>query len=334
MDWSRTRITTDVDFDSPGRHIGDLRLKYSDNVTPLGYVPIPVGVLVGKPGPTLLLTAGVHGDEYEGPVAIMKLLHRLDPESLRGRIIMLPALNAPALKSSARVSPLDDGNLNRSFPGDRDGGPTAAIAHMVEQVIMPACDAAIDFHSGGKASWFAPSALAARTPDGSLSQDNMALARVFGAPLIWVLGAHNDDRSVNAAATRVGIPMIATELGGGGQVSRDALSIGEQGLENVLRHLGMVDGEPQPAPAPRVVEIRQTAQHVYAPCAGLFEPAFDPGDTVEDSDRVGTLYSIDEPERAPVEVSFPLAGVAFARGHRGLVARGDLLALVGVDIAD
>lgn len=182
MDWSGTRITTDVDFDSPGRHVGDLRLKYSDNTTPLGYVPIPVGCLVGEPGPTLLLTGGVHGDEYEGPVAIMKLLHRLDPGDLRGRIIMLPALNAPAVKTSARVSPLDDGNLNRSFPGDRDGGPTAAIAHLVEHVIMPDCDAAIDFHSGGKASWFTPCALAARTRDGGLSRENMDLARVFGAP--------------------------------------------------------------------------------------------------------------------------------------------------------
>ena len=187
---------------------------------------------------------------------------------------MLPALNAPALKSSARVSPLDDGNLNRSFPGDRDGGPTAAIAHMVEQVIMPACDAAIDFHSGGKASWFAPSALAARKPDGSLSPANMALARVFGAPLIWVLGAHNDDRSVNAAATRCGIPMIATELGGGGQVSRDVLSIGERGLDNVLRHLHMVDGKPQPAPVPRVVEIRAILPACLCPLRWLVRTGF------------------------------------------------------------
>lgn len=128
--------------------------------------------------------------------------------------------------------------------------------------------------------------------------------------------------------------MIATELGGGGQVSRDALAVGERGLENVLRHLNMIEGDPPVAEPVRAVEIRHPSQHIYAPCAGLFEPAFEPGDAVGEGDLTGTLYSIEEPERPPTDVRFPLAGVAFARGHRGLVARGDLLALLGVDILD
>ncbi|MCB2122749.1 MAG: succinylglutamate desuccinylase/aspartoacylase family protein, partial [Rhodobacteraceae bacterium] len=68
-------------------------------------------------------------------------------------------------------------NLNRAFPGDPDGGPTAQIAHLVEAVLLPGCDAAVDLHSGGKASWFHPCALPARAPDGAIDSANMALAR-------------------------------------------------------------------------------------------------------------------------------------------------------------
>ncbi len=164
MDWSLTRISTDLDFERDGRQIGDLRLPFSNNDQPLGYHSIPVAVLKNGAGPSLLLLGGTHGDEFEGPAAIMKTVHGLDPSKLRGRVIALPALNAPALAASSRCSPIDGGNLNRAFPGDRDGGPTAMIAQMVEQVLLPRCDAVIDIHSGGKASVFAPCALINRVP--------------------------------------------------------------------------------------------------------------------------------------------------------------------------
>ena len=174
FDWSYTRITTTVDMETPGKRIGNLRLKYSDNRYPLGYIPVPIGVVVGSKGPTVLLIAGVHGDEFEGPVALLDLLHRVEPGDVHGRIIVLPALNAPALRASSRVSPLDGANLNRAFPGDKDGGPTAMLAHFVEQILLPGCDAVLDLHSGGKAAYFTPCTLAGRHADGELSAPNIA----------------------------------------------------------------------------------------------------------------------------------------------------------------
>ena len=113
-------------------------------------------------GPTLYLEAGNHGDEYEGQIVLARLIRELDPGALQGRLIILPAANLPAALAGQRCSPIDGGNLNRSFPGDPDGGPTAAIAHFIESVLLPMCDAALDLHSGGKTLEYIPSAMIRR----------------------------------------------------------------------------------------------------------------------------------------------------------------------------
>ena len=91
---------------------------------------IPIAVIRGAPGPTALLTGGNHGDEYEGPIALFDLARTLDPADLTGTVIIVPALNLPAFRAATRTSPIDRGNLNRSFPGsphrhrDRRRSPT------------------------------------------------------------------------------------------------------------------------------------------------------------------------------------------------------------------
>jgi predicted deacylase len=327
-DWRLTRITTNLDFMAEGLHCGDLRLKWSNDDMPLGYWPVPAAVCVRGQGPTLLLAGGTHGDEFEGPTAIMRLLRRLPELRFEGRLILLPALNAPAVARSARVSPLDGANLNRAFPGDANGGPTAMIAHLLESVLLPVCDAAIDFHSGGKASVFADSALATRCEDPVLHRANLALAHAFAAPFIWVLGEHNDDRSVNAAAKRQRVPMIATELSGGGGVDRASVSLADDGILRCMRHLGMIEAAPAAEHTPRLVEIASPEHTLYAPCQGLFLPCFDAGDEVAAHAPAGTLYPLFEPERPAVAVSFPVSGIVLSRINRGFVERGEMLATI------
>ena len=333
-DWQRTRIRTNLDFAAKGRQTGDLRLKWSDAAMPLGYWPIPAALMANGDGPTLLLTGGTHGDEFEGPTALMHLVNNFDPGRLRGRLIVLPALNAPAVSRSSRVSPLDGGNLNRSFPGDANGGPTAMIAHFVEEVLLPICEAAIDFHSGGKASVYADCALAARSDEPKLHSANLTLAKAFGAPLMWILGDQNEDRSLNAAARRKGVPMIATELSGGGGVDRDSVDLALDGIQRCMRHLGMIEDAPPSRYEPRLVEIASPDQTLHAPFQGLFLPAFDPGDIVKAKERAGTLYPLFEPERPPLELTFPTSGFVLARINRGLVERGEMLATVAAPCSE
>lgn len=328
---TQSRIHCNIPLDQPGRHIGDLYLRHSDNRQPLGYYPVPIATIANGEGPTALLIGGVHGDEFEGPVALMRLLHGLDPNLVRGRIIFLPALNMPAAQASARVSPLDDTNLNRAFPGDANGGPTAMLAHFVEDVLMPKCDAVIDLHAGGKASIFAPSALASRHEDAGLFEKNLALARVFAAPLIWVLGAYNDNRSVNAAAGRKNVPMIAAELGGGGACTPEHADLAEQGILRCLAHIGILENAPSAALSPRSVEILSPGQNLFAARSGLFDRAFSAGDDIEAGQDAGALHMIGEPSRPPFRLVFPMSGVVLAHGNRGNIERGEMLAMVAQD---
>lgn len=327
-----SRIALTIDLSQAGRQVGDAMLRWSDNGNPLGYHPIPVVSIKGTEGPVLLLTGGTHGDEFEGPSVIMRVIQSVDPSTLRGQIIAFPALNMPALASASRVSPLDGGNLNRAFPGDRDGSATAMIAHFLETEILPRCDAAIDLHSGGKASFFQPCALPTHTVDPALAARNMDLAYAFGLPLIWRLGAHNDNRSVNSAAERAGVPMIATELGGGGGVDPAITDQAEAGILNVLRHLGMIDGDVTRAKAPRVVEIRDPGASLYATSEGLFDRALGAGENVEAGDFAGWFHHVTEPERPSVRLTVPQDGMILAHTNRGFVKRGEMLLLVVQDV--
>ena len=327
-----SRIGLTIDLTRSGRHMGDAMLPWSDNSNPLGYHPIPVISIKGGEGPVLLLVGGTHGDEFEGPSAIMRVIQAVESTRLRGQIIAFPALNMPAVSASSRVSPLDAFNLNRAFPGDRDGAPTAMIAHFLETEILPRCDAALDLHSGGKASFFEPCALPSHTENRALAAKNMELAEVYGLPLIWRLGTKNDNRSVNSAAERAGVPMIATELGGGGGVDPAITDQAEAGIWNVLRHLGMIDGDVACAQTPRVVEISDRAASLFATSEGLFDRVRTAGQDVKAGEVAGWFHHITEPERPSVKLTFPQDGLILAHTNRGLVRRGEMLYLVVQDV--
>ena len=104
-----------------GEQHGFLKLPYSRNDSAWGAVMIPITVIKRGDGPTALLTGGNHGDEYEGPIALAKLASTLKSKDVNGRVIIVPFMNYPAFKTGARTSPIDAGNLNRSFPGKPDG---------------------------------------------------------------------------------------------------------------------------------------------------------------------------------------------------------------------
>ncbi|MHA1153185.1 MAG: N-alpha-acetyl diaminobutyric acid deacetylase DoeB, partial [Alphaproteobacteria bacterium] len=98
---------------------------------------IPVAVIKNGEGPTALLTGANHGDEYEGPVALLDLARNLDPGELRGRVIVVPMMNYPAFRAGRRTSPIDQGNLNRAFPGRPDGTVTEKIADYFQRRLLP-----------------------------------------------------------------------------------------------------------------------------------------------------------------------------------------------------
>jgi predicted deacylase len=303
-------------------------MRWSDNANPLGVYPVPIACIVGKPGPTALLVAGIHGDEFEGPVALSQLIEGITPDQIMGRLIILPSFNSPAVIASQRISPLDGRNLNRAFPGDPDGGPTDMLADFLVSVLLPEADLVIDLHSGGKASVFATSALATRSDNKQLMKANLDLAAAFGAPFIWVLGGFNDTRSLNSAALNAGVPMIAAELGGGGGTDPIKVAAAGVGVKRSLVYAGILSQNlPEPARS-TFVETRSIADNIYAPVAGLFDRKFQAGDQVKKGQLAGYIRSLDRLDSMPIPLHFSTTGHVLAHGNRGYVVRGDMLAML------
>ncbi len=335
MSAQTTRIHCTIDLESPGRRVGWLEVRHSDNRHAYGIIPVPIACIGNGRGPTALLSAGNHGDEHEGQVIARRLIRELDPERVHGRLIVLPALNYPAVLEDSRVSPIDSGNMNRAFPGDAGGTPTFAIAHYVETALVPKCDAALDLHSGGKVSEFLPCAFLVMGGDRDLMAAKIDAVAAFGAPECAVVSATADARSLSGAADRNAVPNLATELGGGGTVGLDALRVGDAGTRRWLAHVGLLESGAAPPAAPtRFLRVRDRRDFVTAPMDGLFEPRVGLGDEVKAGDIAGVVHPVDDPERDGAEVRFTTEGVVLCRRVPARAIRGDHLFHVGQPVGE
>ena len=137
MKQTELKVNATIDFSAEGKHHGHLSTPHSRNDAAWGAVHLPIVSSRNGEGQTILLTGGNHGDEYEGPIALMKLARSIEASDIRGQVIIIPALNFPAFLSGTRLSPIDGVNMNRAFPGERDGSVSKLIAHYVHQKILP-----------------------------------------------------------------------------------------------------------------------------------------------------------------------------------------------------
>ena len=327
-----TRIATTIDFDRRGTQHGFLRLPHSTHESAYGWIPIPISVIANGTGPTVLLMAGNHGDEYEGQIALMKLLRTIDSADVQGRLIILPAANFPAVMAGRRVSPIDSGNLNRSFPGNPNGTPTEMIAHYIESVILPMCQYAFDMHSGGSSLEYVPHAHARRHADPGILEKTVALIAAFGAPYGGLVRPlQGEPRTMSAAAERQNVVYVNVELGGGGTVSRALVKLAESGLRRTLALLGVLRSPSvgQPPGNVRYFSVEGAANYVYCLENGLFEPFVDLCQEVAAGEPAGALHFPDTPWRKEIVVSFERDGVVLCRRFPGRAKRGDCLYQIG-----
>ena len=323
-----TQIIPTVDFDQDGKQIGWLHVPHSVTRSAYGVVPIPVAVIRNGTGPQLLLTAGNHGDEYEGQVVLTRLIQALQPEQIRGGLIIIPALNQPAVLAATRVSPLDDGNLNRAFPGDPYGGPTWKIADYVEQELLPRVEVVADFHGGGASLDYRPHASTHFAPEAAAEHKRRSLDLVskLGVPHVMVFEKRNKKEGLPDAAIRQGIISLGGEFGGMGSVSRPGVRLVQQAVDRLLAALGVKGELPEDLDEPQVLHVFGPDAYVYVPEPGVFEPATDLGDEVSTGDLCGHVLFPENPARAPVPVAFRGAGTVVCKRHPGRVAAGDCVA--------
>lgn len=331
MSWSQ--ISTKIDYAKAGKQVGYLMLHHSVTRSAYGNIAIPIAVIKNGRGPTAFFMAGNHGDEYEGQVALVKLIRALDPAQIQGRVIILPAANFPAAMAGTRVSPIDQGNMNRSFPGHPIGTVTQQITHYIDSVLFPLADTFHDLHSGGGSLDYVPFVSVHQSKNPKISKMGRELLKVFGMPIALTWDVGTDGRFSPVAAMKRGVVALGGEFGGAGRVNTPVVHRIEQGLRNTLMHMGIMDtpkGWKAP-PSPRMMRVPGQDFFVYAPDAGLFEPATQLGDVVKAGQLCGHVHFIDNPARAPEACHFETGGFVICKRHPGRVERGDCVAHLAID---
>ncbi len=328
----RTRIIPEIDFEKDGAQHGFLRLFHSTHQSAYGFIPIPIIVIRNGAGPTAFFMSGNHGDEYEGQVAICNLAKSLAPDKISGRVILLPAANYPAAMAGRRVSPIDDLNLNRIFPGDPDGTVTQQIAWYIENELMPLADLFCDLHSGGSSLMYIPSALIKSSADPARQEKLEFALKAFASPTAYMTASGpGGEATASGAAARKGVIAVGTELGGSGTVTPAALGIAERGLRNLLVHAGILPGSERTAPdqPTRIFDVGGQDYYTYAPENGVFEPTVELGDQVEAGQLSGRIHFPETPWEPPATITFQRAGTVLCKRVPGRTARGDCLFHLG-----
>ncbi|MDJ0761246.1 MAG: succinylglutamate desuccinylase/aspartoacylase family protein [Woeseiaceae bacterium] len=195
--------------------------------------PTPVLVVNGaKPGPTVCLTAAVHGDELNGIEIVRRVLYDLDPERLSGAVIGVPIVNLQGFRRSSRYLP-DRRDLNRFFPGNPTGSSASRIAHSFFTEVITHCDALVDLHTGSFHRTNLPQLRA------DLRNPQVAnMTNKFGSTV--VLHSSASKGTLRRAATDAGIPAVTLEAGEPLRVQDDAVDHGTRGIMTLLRELDMV----------------------------------------------------------------------------------------------
>ena len=330
---SANPITSTIPLNADGEHHGFLRLPYSRDDSAWGSVMIPITVIKNGTGPTALLTGANHGDEYEGPVALMDLAATLKAEHIEGRVIIVPAMNYPAFRAGSRTSPIDRGNMNRSFPGSPNGTVTEKIADYFTTVLLPEANIVVDFHSGGKTLDFIPFASAHVLENKDQQAACVAAIEAFNAPYSMIMLEIDNVGMYDTTVEDQGKIFVTTELGGGGTSTAYSNAIAKKGVRNVLKHAGIMKGELEIAPS-IMLDMPDDDCFVFSEDDGMIEAVKDLGDEVAKGELVARVWPVDRTGKPPVDYRARRSGVVASRHFPGLVKAGDCMVVVAVKVED
>jgi len=244
---------------------------------------VPVGTARGDDGPVLCVIGGVHGSEYAAHDAVTLFWDRLDPDALHGEVRVVLAADITAMVAhSAYVNPVDGKNLNRVWPGNPDGTLTERIANVITTNCVEGSDAVIDVHGGEWDEDIDCFIITHRVGEPDLDQRTVDLAMALGFTYVEVTDAHGavlGTGTGSGEAMKSGRPAMTLEAGGAGSRRRRDVMAHVHALENALRHLGILSGDPIPWDGASVlldhgVLIKTTTE-------GLYRPAVEIGDWIE-----------------------------------------------------
>jgi uncharacterized protein len=253
-----------------------------------GDVEFPVAVVSGaRDGPTLAVITGMHGGEYTGPLAAMRLIQECNADDLAGRLIVVPVLSTRAfMMRSMQLSPVDEREVHYLWPGRADGTYSEALIDLVYRTVKDA-DYLLDLHAGEMAQALEPYVCVPWVEDGPLWERSLALASAFDVPFVDRRALADTPLALPRALLDLGIPNVWTEIGSNGLADPSRIELQYNGLVNVLRLLRMISGEFTPF-RPRVAGPKHWS--IYASRSGVWRPFVAPYDHVQANQRLGELY--------------------------------------------
>jgi predicted deacylase len=275
---------------------------------------MPVKVICGKKaGPTLFISAAIHGDELNGVEIIRRLLKRKLLRSIRGTLIAVPVVNVHGFLDQSRYLP-DRRDLNRSFPGSAKGSIAARMADIFVKEIVSKAGYGIDLHTGAINRSNLPQ-IRADLSDAR----NLDLAKVFGAPVI--VDSTIRDGSLRGCAADRGFPMLVYEAGEALRFDELSIRAGLRGIFKVMRHLGMLPERKQANPI--VPVVADSTSWVRAPASGILSHKVELGTRVIEGQQLAIIG--DPLGTAEVAVTAPFDGIVIGRTNLPLAHEGDAL---------
>ncbi len=283
-------------------------------------VPVSTPVLVVNgaiAGPTLCLTAAVHGDELNGVEMVRRVLHDIEPDRLAGAVIGVPIVNVQGFRRGSRYLP-DRRDLNRYFPGNPNGSAAARIAHSFFTNVVAHCDAVVDLHTGSFERANLPQIRAdLRNPDVvTLTQGLGGMVTLHSQPAVGTL---------RYAATQAGIPAVTLEAGGPSELELAEVRHGVKGIETLVMSLGMVKkrrfrNDPEP--------VYYRSSWVRADSGGILLANVRLGSSVREGDLLGTIT--DPMNNARTELRSPYSGRIIGMARNQVVMPGFAAFHVGI----
>ena len=296
---------------APGtRETIDLPVSVLSDHTP---VTMSVHVAHGRrPGPTMFVSAAIHGDEVIGVEIVRRLLRAPNLDNLKGTLLAVPIVNAFGFMNHSRYLP-DRRDLNRSFPGSAQGSLAARLAHILMQEIVKRSDVGIDLHSAAIHRTNLPQIRVSPS-----KPETMELAEVFGAP--FILTSNIRDGSLRQSAQQEGVDILLYEAGEGLRFDEHAVRTGVTGILRVMRHLGMVSAKG--IAKPKVSPIASTSSYwLRAPAGGLLRTFKTTGEEVFKGDVVAAIS--DPFGEMDTEIFIEEGGLLIGRTNLPIVNEGD-----------
>jgi len=326
-----------IDFDKPGKHHYQLAFHLDSS---WGYSLVPLTVInglrapePGSPPPGVAAFGGTHGNEWEGQIAVKRLCRDLPPEEMRGRVILLPQLSESACAANQRISPLDNLNMNRAFPGNPRGTISYRIAHFVKTCVFPRVGVVLDIHAGGREGGFALCTSFHPIPDPAQRAEIEQVAALFDTPFMLIYSSQMASGLLTDEAEAEGKIAVGGEFGFGEGVSRKGVLHAYEGIRNVLRHYGMLPGavvkiDPLRPSPPRLMDASRLEDYVPCPRGGIWEAAVDLGEDVEQGQVLGRLHDFSDQSSAPWELRAHRAGVVLMMHSPAMCEKGVTLYVI------